>query len=322
MKLEDIGFYTLTDHRAKSANIDSPLQRCELILTNKCNFKCPYCRGTKLRESILPIEKCKYIIDLWASEWLRNIRFSGGEPTLHPDLVKIVQYTTTKKTIKRIAISTNGSADYSLYKELFYSGINDFSISLDACCSSTGEKMSGGDKSYKKIIENISKLSSLTYVSIGTVVTEANIKEVEKIIILADSLGVADIRIIPAAQNGNAFSESINIDDKILNRHPILKYRVNNLKDGKPFRGINPNDSHKCYLMLDDMVVKDDEHYPCVIKMREGCKPIGRISAMARKERFIYLEHHDSFMDDICRQNCLDVCVDYNNKARELKEQP
>ena len=47
MKLEKIGFYTLSDKRAKSVTIKSPIQRGELILTDKCNLKCPYCRGLK-----------------------------------------------------------------------------------------------------------------------------------------------------------------------------------------------------------------------------------------------------------------------------------
>ena len=45
MKLEEIGFYTLDDERAKHASETSPLWRCELLLTNKCNFHCPYCRA-------------------------------------------------------------------------------------------------------------------------------------------------------------------------------------------------------------------------------------------------------------------------------------
>jgi len=44
MDLKEIGFYTLSDDRAKQASETSPLQRCELILTARCNFRCPYCR--------------------------------------------------------------------------------------------------------------------------------------------------------------------------------------------------------------------------------------------------------------------------------------
>jgi sulfatase maturation enzyme AslB (radical SAM superfamily) len=45
--LENIGFYTLSDDRCKNASSTSPLMRCELVLTDACNFKCPYCRGQR-----------------------------------------------------------------------------------------------------------------------------------------------------------------------------------------------------------------------------------------------------------------------------------
>jgi sulfatase maturation enzyme AslB (radical SAM superfamily) len=81
-KLEDIGFYTLSDSRALQSSEHSPLWRCELILTDRCNFKCPYCRG--LRNDILgemPYENALSIVNQWINEGLQNVRFSGGEPT-------------------------------------------------------------------------------------------------------------------------------------------------------------------------------------------------------------------------------------------------
>lgn len=32
-----------------------------------------------------------------------------------------------------------------------------------------------------------------------------------------------------------------------------------------------------------------------------------------RKEREEWFKNHDTHGDKICRENCLDVCVDYNN---------
>lgn len=39
--LENIGFYTLSDYRASQCSVSSPLWRCELILTDRCNYHCP-----------------------------------------------------------------------------------------------------------------------------------------------------------------------------------------------------------------------------------------------------------------------------------------
>ena len=45
MRLEEIGFYTLSDERAKNVSSTSRMQRTEMLVTGRCNFSCPYCRG-------------------------------------------------------------------------------------------------------------------------------------------------------------------------------------------------------------------------------------------------------------------------------------
>lgn len=144
--LKQIGFYTLSDERVKNASETSRMMRCELIITEYCNFKCPYCRGLKpevfggrtLKQ--LSIEEIKKAIDFWCEgdKPLYAIRFSGGEPTLHKNIREAVAYAK-QKGIERIAISSNGSNSPELYKELVELGCNDFSISLDACCSLVGD---------------------------------------------------------------------------------------------------------------------------------------------------------------------------------------
>lgn len=316
MELKDIGFYTLSNYRAKNASILSPLYRCELLITSKCNFNCPYCRGTS-SDADIDLKQAYRIIDLWASEGLQNIRFSGGEPTISPFIEDICKYSKYKG-IKRIAISTNGSAKRSLYDSLLRAGVNDFSISLDACCSSTGDIMAGKSGQWKKVTDNIRYLSKKTYVTVGVVLTSENIGSLKEIIEFAsDDLGVADIRIITASQ-WNKFLGNINIDDKYLNKHKILKYRINNLKKGKDIRGISPCDNNKCPLILDDMCIKGNYHYPCIIKMREGCEPIGKVNSKMRIERLEYYKNHNTQNDFICKNNCLDVCVDYNNQFKKL----
>jgi MoaA/NifB/PqqE/SkfB family radical SAM enzyme len=311
MKLEDIGFYTLSNARAKQSSMISPLWRCELILTDQCNFNCPYCRGLKPEyKGDIPWHEAAYIITQWQKEGLKNIRFSGGEPTLYSGLTELV--SLAKKSCERIAISTNGSASLDLYETLIKKGVNDFSVSLDSCCSSTCDKMSGTQKMFDKVTKAIEYLAKKTYVTVGIVATETNLAELEYIIDVADSLGVSDIRIIPAAQFMKTFDIPINMREK----YPILKYRINNMKDGRNIRGLRDCDTEKCSLVLDDMAVVGNHHYPCIIYLREGGKPIGNFTTIeqVRFERFEWAVNHNCKKDEICKNNCLDVCVDYNNK--------
>src|SRR3990167_10311018 len=97
--LKEIGFYTLSNERVKNTSGTSQMKRCEMIITEYCNFKCPYCRGLKneiygdRKIKQLSFDEIKRNIDLWClNETLENIRFSGGEPTLHKNIIGIVEY--------------------------------------------------------------------------------------------------------------------------------------------------------------------------------------------------------------------------------------
>jgi molybdenum cofactor biosynthesis enzyme MoaA len=323
MDLKEIGFYTLSDERAKNSSGTSQMKRCEMIITEYCNFSCPYCRGLnpeiysgKIKE--LSFYEIKRNIDIWCMGKLENIRFSGGEPTLHKDIVKIIEYSKSSG-IKRIAISTNGSNKPSLYKELIEAGCNDFSISLDACNAEDGDRMAGNIKgSFNKVVENIKMISSLSYVTTGVVLTPENIDRTIDTIRFAHSLGVQDIRIISAAQYNKPIPRLNEVETAIIDSHPILKYRIKHFAEGRNVRGMVETDSKRCGLILDDSVIAGNYHFPCVIYMREKGQPIGKVGINMREERILYSQTHDCYQDEICRNNCLDVCIDYNNKFRDF----
>jgi len=324
MKLEDIGFYTLKDERAINLSETSPMQRCEMLLTGACNFSCPYCRGFKnFSEKCGEISKdiALNVLDIWIGDGLKNVRFSGGEPTLYHHLFELVK-RCKDGNVSHTAISSNGSADMDIYKKLIDMGVNDFSISLDACCSSYAAKMAGVDGYFNKVIENIKEISKLTYVTVGVVLNEDNIDEVAKITKFADELGVADIRLISSAQFNKLLDNTQGIGKDILDKHPILKYRINNVRNGRHVRGITEKDCHRCYMAVDDSVVAGNKneawHFPCVINMREGGKAIGKVGPNMRKERIEWFKIHNSYEDPICKKNCLDVCQFFMNKCREL----
>jgi len=320
MKLEKIGFYSLSDKRAKNVSWRSDLWRCELLLTHKCNFNCVYCRGIKPElQQELKLYQAKEIISKWKNNNLHNIRFSGGEPTLwqHGGLLDLVKFTRkTNPNMEHIAISTNGSASLEYYFTLHDAGVNDFSISLDGCCSSTANKMSGVNCQFAHISNVIYQLSKITYLSVGIVLNENNIEELEKTIKYATSLGASDIRIISAAQS------NCKINLGIKTNYPILNYRLRNLKRG--VRGLQESDCHKCHLVKDDMAIVAGKHFPCIIFLREGGKEIGNVYGKSieeiREERKAWFDTTNTYENEICRKNCLDVCVEYNNRVRELSE--
>lgn len=311
-KLEDIGFYTLSNYRCHNASEKSPIWRGEIILTDKCNFKCPYCRGIgNTYKGNMDLHKLESLLNYLASQNIQHIRFSGGEPTLYPHLHRAVKLCKNIGA-KRIAISTNGSAELEYYKSLIDAGINDFSISLDACCSSTADLMAGRFGGYDRLINNINVLSKLSYLTVGIVYNEKNMNELQKTIEIAIRLGVSDIRIIPASQfNKEQKLKSLNIFG--IERFPILKYRLSNKRK---IRGLEDGDNIQCPLVLDDIMISNNYHFPCVIYFREQGIPIGNLNSLEdiREERKRWYINHNCLEDEICKNNCLDVCRAYNNE--------
>lgn len=318
MRLEEIGFYTLSDDRAAASSRTSPMIRGEILLTGKCNFRCPYCRGLPdyLKDDA-DLNDVLWTLDRWCDDGLKNVRFSGGEPMCYGHLGELVDHCR-ERGVGRIAISTNGSFPLKDYLRLIDRGANDFSISLDACCASLGGKMAGIPGKWECVVHNIGEIAKLVYVSCGVVITDDNVHDLVNTVRMAHDLGVADIRIISSAQYNRLLEGVAEIPKHVLESHPILAYRVGNLLRGRNVRGIEEYDNHRCPLVLDDSAVCNGWHFPCVIYLRERGNPIGRVSYHMREKREEWAEHHDTFEDPICRRNCLDVCIDYNNRWASL----
>jgi hypothetical protein len=72
------------------------------------------------------------------------------------------------------------------------------------------------------------------------------------------------------------------------------------------------------------MVIVKNKHFPCIIYMREKGNAIGTITnktlAEVKEERRKWFVDKNTLDDKICRNNCLDVCIDYNNKVSEFRK--
>jgi hypothetical protein len=186
-----------------------------------------------------------------------------------------------------------------------------------------------GDKpgAWARVVANIKDLAAKTYVTVGVVFTESNVQEFLDIVDFASNeLGVADIRILSAAQ-WNEKLAGVRVDSAYLDKHPILKYRMTNFGSSRHVRGLQDTDSTQCPLMLDDMAILNGLHYPCIIYLREQGVPVGKVDttlepaeamAKAREERRAWVRRTNTHNDPICKKNCLDVCIDYNNRAKAL----
>jgi len=101
-------------------NFDYPLNT-HFLITNRCNLNCPKCyynhingetiaplqgAGERLLSEI-PYKSVEALFKEWAGAGVRSVAIGGGEPMLHPDIVKISKLA--KQLGFHLSITTNGT---------------------------------------------------------------------------------------------------------------------------------------------------------------------------------------------------------------------
>lgn len=93
-------------------DIQFPLS-IEIEITKRCNWNCEFCYNVwkyskeKNNKFDLPLGEYKKIIDEAVNNGCQTVRISGGEPTLHPEFKKMIEYTANKGI--NINLFTNAS---------------------------------------------------------------------------------------------------------------------------------------------------------------------------------------------------------------------
>jgi cyclic pyranopterin phosphate synthase len=109
-------------------------------ITDRCNFRCVYCMPAAglpwlARERLLTADEIARVVGELAPLGLRRIRLTGGEPTLRPDLERIVALIRAVPGIEDVALSTNGVRlvqDAGLAARLHAAGLDRVNVSVDS----------------------------------------------------------------------------------------------------------------------------------------------------------------------------------------------
>jgi len=145
-----------------------------LQLTRICNQSCRFCSNPS-NNKLLELEKAKKIINYYAKNKAQGIILTGGEPTLHENIVKIIEYS--KKLNLKVRLITNGSktSNYSYFKKLVDAGLDLIHISIYSHIEKVQEYLTrtkGSLNNILKSIENARKLGIA--LNINTVINHYN----------------------------------------------------------------------------------------------------------------------------------------------------
>jgi MoaA/NifB/PqqE/SkfB family radical SAM enzyme len=106
----------------------------DIVLGYDCNLGCTYCTITdEMRRRALPAERVAREIDRAAARGFREIAFTGGEPTIRPDLPALVKHAR-RRGFEHVKVASNGLryAHAPYLEHLVACGVDRFHVSMHA----------------------------------------------------------------------------------------------------------------------------------------------------------------------------------------------
>lgn len=105
-------------------------------VTDRCNLRCSYCMPPDFADwmpgdHLLSVDELMTVIEVAVGQGITNIRLTGGEPLLRPDVVEIVRRINALPTPPRISLTSNGLRLVDLAEPLAAAGLERVNVSLD-----------------------------------------------------------------------------------------------------------------------------------------------------------------------------------------------
>lgn len=131
-------------------------------LTQECNLNCFYCHqegedgGEK--DTRLQLEEVKQLVKTASDLGMNKVKFSGGEPLLHPEIKEIISYSA--ELMDDVSLTTNGVLLPEKAEQLSEAGLDRVNVSLDAKDQETYKEITG-KSSLEKVREGIKKANEV-----------------------------------------------------------------------------------------------------------------------------------------------------------------
>jgi radical SAM protein with 4Fe4S-binding SPASM domain len=130
-----------------------PMGKGVLVMTYACNLKCSFCyAGVEVfgRPKTMSYEEACRSIDFMASIGITTYTLLGGEPTIHRDLVRIVEYSSRLGVSAWLVTNAVKLADPDYARSLVEAGVKGGCISLHGHDATQHDAATGIPGSYDK----------------------------------------------------------------------------------------------------------------------------------------------------------------------------
>jgi cyclic pyranopterin phosphate synthase len=222
------------------------IEYLRISVTDRCNFRCLYCMPAEglpwlPKAEILSYEEIGEVVRQLSPLGLRRVRITGGEPTIRPDLEKLIRLLRAVPTIDDIALSTNGAKLPELAPRLRAAGLDRINMSADSLRTDRIAKIARRNLGFDPVTAALAaEQAGIAPIKINVVVMRGiNDDEVEDFarLTLEHPWHVRFIELMPVGEMSGLTWEHIVPSDEVLSRIAALGQLT---PDTGPPRGNGP----------------------------------------------------------------------------------
>ena len=221
--------------------------------TNACNLRCSHCltdSGFPLKGE-LTTKEAYQLFEILQQIGVKEIDFTGREPTLRKDLVELVDYA--KNLNLKVNLFTNGTADLNLYSKLT-KYINAVQLSIYSTKEQVHDSITGVKGSLRRALRTLKLLKdSGVDLIISFIVMKANFQDLRDVMVLAKEYD-AKFRLGILLPIGRARK---NLKDLMLSPDEVSDFIQKNEEE------IRGTINHSVYVRLTETYFKKFDVVPC-----------------------------------------------------------
>ncbi|NOY94533.1 MAG: GTP 3',8-cyclase MoaA [Deltaproteobacteria bacterium] len=121
-------------------------------VTDRCDLRCVYCMPAggeddhASRPELLSFEEAARLVTVFAASGIRRVRFTGGEPLVRRDFLRLIELVRRGTAIEELVMTTNATRLAELARPLAKAGLGGVNISLDTLDAERFTRLTrGGD---------------------------------------------------------------------------------------------------------------------------------------------------------------------------------
>ncbi|MCE4609720.1 MAG: radical SAM protein [Desulfurococcales archaeon] len=203
--------------------------------TNMCNLRCIHCyqRADKPGPDELSLEEKLMVVDQLDKAGVAAVALSGGEPTIHPHFLRIVDELNNRGIY--VAVATNGTrfADKEYLMKTVQHGLRYVEVSVDSPRPSEHDKFRGVPGAWNKAIKALKNAVDLGISNgMATTITKLNKDQIPEILDLAEEVGVQRVIFFNFVPTGRG-EDHAWLDLTPEEREEVLRTLYNEMKNRK-----------------------------------------------------------------------------------------